>query len=434
MTLGLSLAAIVIAFAFVWRGFDVRFVLLATAMAIGAVAGQPGVVFRKTAEALADGKFLLPICSAMGFAYAARATGCVAALVELLLRPVARVPRLVVPGAAAVALVVNMALPSQTSTLATVGPLSVALMAKLGTSAALAGAALVFGASIAGSLINPGLAEVAALASATGEPAAHLVLRLAPGVLLTFLVGILALGLLRRLGVGRTDTPLVPTLPTDAEPASARTRWKALLPPLPVVVLLLMHPSLPTAALASRVIPKGLEVFTVMLGATVLTVAVAARDRAAATRAVLDGMGYAFAHIITIIAVSSGVAKALEVSGLLGAFIDLTSGNAGATFAAAFAMAFGLAILSGSGSAPSVLLITALGPRAVELGVSALALGGVILFGAEAGRTTSPVAAVLLFGGQLARVPPRTLTVRLILPCLVAGGAGALYCVLALST
>ena len=81
--------------------------------------------------------------------------------------------------------------------------------------------------------------------------------------------------------------------------------------------------------------------------------------------------------------------------------------------------------MSGSGLAASVALIAALGSHVSELGVTPLALGSVVLLGAEAGRTTSPVAAVLLFGSSLVAVPPRTLAQRLLLPCLIAASIGA---------
>ena len=207
-----------------------------------------------------------------------------------------------------------------------------------------------------------------------------------------------------------------------------RLAYKALLPPLPVFVLLLSHPSLPSCALAQRALPRGLEVFTVMLVGSAIAIAVATRERTKATRAMLDGMGYAFAHVVTIIAVSAGTAKALELAGVLNAFVDLTAGHEVAAFASAFLIAFGLGVVSGSGTATSVALVTTIAPRVAELGVNPFALFAVILFGAEAGRTTSPVAAVLLFGGELVSVQPRTLSLRLALPCLAGGAAGALYC------
>jgi hypothetical protein len=107
VTVAFCLVAMAGAFALIWRGHDVRVVLFALAMLIAFVAGEPEVVFRKTFEALADARYLLPICTAMGFAYVVRDAGCVEALVRLLVRPIQRVPMLVVPGSAAIALVVN---------------------------------------------------------------------------------------------------------------------------------------------------------------------------------------------------------------------------------------------------------------------------------------------------------------------------------------
>ena len=69
----------------------------------------------------------------------------------------------------------------------------------------------------------------------------------------------------------------------------------------------------------------------------------------------------------------------------------------GATIAVlgvAFALAFVLAVLSGSGTASSVALITAIGPRAPELGVDPLALGGIIVLAAEAVGATEAFVAV----------------------------------------
>jgi DcuC family C4-dicarboxylate transporter len=429
VTVAFGLTAILVAFAFIWRGYDVRVVLFAAAMAIGVVAGQPSVVFRKTAETLADAKFLLPICSAMGFAYVVRETGCIDAMVRLLARPILRAPQWIVPGGAAVALVVNMAIPSQTSTLAAVGPLMIALMTKARRSAAEAGAALVFGASVCGAVLNPGLAEIAAVSTMAGRSAPSVTVPLAPAVACAFVSGMAALVIARRLGVGRGDMELSP-LAEPQEGGAEPSLLKALLPPLPVLWLLLAHPSLPSSKLVQRAMPAGLEVFTAMIAGAALVMLLASAKRTATAKVLFEGMGYAFANIVTIIAVSTGTAKALEVAGVLRSFFDLAAGNPAATLTMAFLLAFFLAAISGSGTASSVALIAAIGPRASDLGVAPAALGGVILFGAEAGRTTSPVAAVLLFGSQLVSVPPRTLAQRLVGPCLLAGAAGALYCAL----
>ena len=425
MVIAFSLVAMLVALALIWRGYDVRAVLLGTALLIGGVAGEFGVVFRKTVDTLGDTKFLLPICSAMGFAYAVRDAGCVEALVRVLIKPILRVPQLVVPGCAAAALIVNSAIPSQTSTIAAVGSLMVALMARLGTARALAGAALIFGASIAGAIFNPGLADVGAVAKLTNEPATVVSVNFAPGILIAFAIGIVVLMLTRRLGLGTDDAPLV--APTEDAAVAPPPAYKALFPPLPIIWLLLAHPLLPWAGLLAPVLMPGYDVVIAMLAGTVLTIALASPDRARATRAFFEGMGYAFANVITIIAVSAGTAKALEVAGVLNAFVDLASGSPVTTLMAAFILAFLLSVISGSGTASSVALCATIGVHAEELGVDRMALGGVILFGAEAGRTTSPVSAVLLFGSALVDVPPRTMMVRLMLPCLLAAIGGAVF-------
>lgn len=427
MLVGVALVVLVAAFALVWRGRDVRVVLLAAAMFIGLVAGAPGAVFRKSVETLADGKFLLPICTAMGFAHVVREARAVEALVRVLLGPVSRLRRLLLPSGALVSAAVNVAIPSQTSTLAATGPLVTPLLARAGAGRTASGAALVFGASIGGALLNPGVADVLAVSKLTGLAPQALAVSYVPGVLAAFVVGA---AILTALGRRPGDAPLaVTTREASREPPP---HWaKALLPPLPVLWLLLAHPSLPTHALVARVTPQGLEVATAMLVGSTLTAALATRDRAAAMRAQLEGMAYAFAHIVTLIAVSSGFAKALEVAGVLGAFVDVAAGHPLVAFASAFLLAFALAFVSGSGTAASVALVAALGPRATELGVSKVALGAVVLFAAEAGRTASPVAAVLLFGGALVEAPPRVLTRRLVVPCLAAAAAGAAVSALA---
>lgn len=96
----------VVAFALIRRGHDVRPVLFATALGIGALTSQMGVVFRRMAEALTDAKYVLPICGAMGFAYVVREAGCVDDLVSLLLRPFAKLHRWLLPGSSTIAFIV----------------------------------------------------------------------------------------------------------------------------------------------------------------------------------------------------------------------------------------------------------------------------------------------------------------------------------------
>src|SRR6185312_3480665 len=101
------------AIAMIVRGRDVRLVLLAAAIAIAAatdfIAGQPRAlpaVIREFIATFSNEKFVVPICSAMGFAYVLRHTGCERHLVLLLVKPLRSARALLVPGVIVVAFLV----------------------------------------------------------------------------------------------------------------------------------------------------------------------------------------------------------------------------------------------------------------------------------------------------------------------------------------
>src|SRR5436309_2489802 len=106
LTLGLIvIAAGVIA---IYRQIEVRLVLLTAALALGALTGQADAIVRKFLETFADEKFVVPICTAMGFAYVLRHTGCDQHLVHLVVKPLRRARFLLVPGTVVVGFLVNM--------------------------------------------------------------------------------------------------------------------------------------------------------------------------------------------------------------------------------------------------------------------------------------------------------------------------------------
>src|SRR5258708_6478382 len=100
----LFLAALVIAAAVyaVARRADVRLVLPLAGLALGVLGGDVAGVVQKFLATLSDEQFVIPLCTAMGFARVLRSTGCDRHLVLLLAAPVRRVRLLLVPGAVVV--------------------------------------------------------------------------------------------------------------------------------------------------------------------------------------------------------------------------------------------------------------------------------------------------------------------------------------------
>src|SRR5262245_16591368 len=142
------------------RQIDVRLVLFSAALLLGAVAGQPDVIVRKFFSTFCDEKFVIPICTAMGFSYVLRQTGCDQHLVRLLVRPLVKVRGLLAPGTVLVGFLIKMPVVSQASTALAIGPVIIPILKAANIPATVIGAALLLGSSIGGELFNPGAPEL----------------------------------------------------------------------------------------------------------------------------------------------------------------------------------------------------------------------------------------------------------------------------------
>jgi DcuC family C4-dicarboxylate transporter len=423
-------AIIVAAVVLMVRRVDVRLVLLGAGLAMALLAGQPLAIADTFTRAMVT-SMVAPICASMGFAALMSATGCDRHLVHAMLAPVRRVRWLVVPGGILAAYLVNMAVPSQASTAAALGPVLVPLLLASGHAPAVAGAALVLGSSFGGDLLNPGAQDVQAIAGVASVNAAALSARVIPASLAGALVAasIFAFTNWRRKD-GDTQTEPVLRAPKD-EPALRVNPVKAAIPLVPIALLLAAYAGFrPLAWLVAQ--PEGeewqplvnaLPVVRAMLIGGVLAVLAAWREVLALSRAFFDGMGAAYAGIISLTITAQCFGAGVAVVGLAEALLRIaTATNALVPLAAGFPWA--LSTLSGSGSGPILTFaqtfLTQVSPADEPVTLSAVAcLGGAL------GRTMSPVSAVVVYGSGLVGVSP-LLVVRRLLPALAAGGIVAL--------
>jgi DcuC family C4-dicarboxylate transporter len=294
-----------------------------------------------------------------------------------------------------------------------------------------AGAALVLGSSFGGDLLNPGAQDVQAIAGVASVNAAALSARVIPASLAGALVAasIFAFTNWRRKD-GDTQTEPVLRAPKD-EPALRVNPVKAAIPLVPIALLLAAYAGFrPLAWLVAQ--PEGeewqplvnaLPVVRAMLIGGVLAVLAAWREVLALSRAFFDGMGAAYAGIISLTITAQCFGAGVAVVGLAEALLRIaTATNALVPLAAGFPWA--LSTLSGSGSGPILTFaqtfLTQVSPADEPVTLSAVAcLGGAL------GRTMSPVSAVVVYGSGLVGVSP-LLVVRRLLPALAAGGIVAL--------
>lgn len=458
MTLLFGSLIIALAIWAIARQVDVRLALLTAALLLGVLAGQPWLIVQKFATTFVGEQYVVPICTAMGFAYVLRHTLCDQHLVHLLTDPLRRVRPLLIPGAVLVGFIVNIPVISQSSTAVAIGSVLIPLLIATRISPVTAGSALLLGASIGGELFNPGAPEFRTIIKEIGKLAGaapagtDLVRAVVPLNLLNLVVSTAVFWWIsaRAERAYAKDQERLEEL--EPEPALPRFRvnlFKAAVPLLPLVLLFLVappfqvfkvpqewlvgagEPSVLLKQAAERLNdPKLREVAgnpfdSRMIGVAMLIgVIVAAltdrRKTLTSAAAFFEGAGYAFTHVISLIVAATCFGEGVRLIGLdtlVGALIRLVPHF---LLPAAGFLTLAFAFICGSGIAATQSLYGFFAQPALQVGVSPLHTGLVTSLGAAAGRTMSPVAAVTLMCASLTETRPIDLVKR-VAPPLLAG-------------
>jgi DcuC family C4-dicarboxylate transporter len=427
------------------RRVEVRLVLILAALALALAAGadkalhgegwaalgeQPMRIVRAFVSTFSNEKFVVPICSAMGFAFVLRETGCDQHLVRLLTRPFERVRPLLVPGTVVVGFLVNVPLVSQTSTTVAVGTVLVPLLRASRLSAVTIAAALVLGSSIGGELLNPAAPELRSVAE--GLKAKHpdassrdCVAHVNTLVWWHLLVATLLFWLLTWWAERGRPAP-----EAEAEvPAFRVNILKALIPFVPLVILFLTSPALhvlevPVSWLADPAKKAEVDAFdSRLIGAAMLMGVLAAALSAPKTfrntaASFFEGAGYGFANIIGLIVAATCFGEGISLIGLntlVGRFI---AENPRLLIPLAAILPLGFGALSGSGMAATQSLFRFFVEPIDAAGANPFHVGAVVSLGAAAGRTISPVSAVNLMAARMTGSDSLAISRRVAVPAL----------------
>ena len=409
-------AGSVVIVAAVWaiaRQIDVRLVLTLAGLALGCVVGRPEVIVQAFLTTFTKEQFVVPICTAMGFAYVLQQTACDQHLVRLLVRPLQHGRRLLIPGAVLVGFLVNIPVISQSSTAVAIGTVLVPLLRAARLSAVTVGAALLLGSSLGGELLNPERRSFR-----RWQVAAHrrhaLSGRLVPYLLPLLLLHLGIATLLFWAISARAESGEKVVEPTeDTEEALRVNPLKALVPLLPVGILFLtgppLHLVLPDEVRRWLTVPA--EWLTTpatragygsrLIGAAMLVgVATAAltswRTAPASAAAFFEGAGHAFSRIIGIIVAATCFGDGVELIGLADLLGEAIRRWPLLLLPAAGTLPLAFGWVSGSGMAATQSLFAFFVPPANELGTDPALVGAVVSLAAAAGRTLSPVSAVTL--------------------------------------
>lgn len=439
MLLIVAILVVVAAIVLLARRVDVRLVLLGAGLMLCVLAGTPLLAADTFTRGMVTA-MVAPICASMGFAAVIARTGCDAELVRLLLAPLSKVRALALPGGILAAYVVNLAIPSQASTAASLGPILIPLLTAAGFDVAVSGAALILGASFGGDLLNPGAQDVQSIAGVASVSSADISTLVVPASLAGIAAAATAFALFNR-----PSAPVAPRARTgmdgdgaieSAAGAAPRVNvLKALVPVLPVTMLLLAYAGWePMRWLVT--IPEGdawkpltgaLPVVRAMLLGTVVAGALAWRDVRSIARSLFEGMGHAYGSIISLTITAQVFGAGVAAAGIADALLRLASGSSAlALLSTAFPWA--LSVLSGSGSGPILAYAqTFLASHGADPHLARNA--ALACLGGAFGRTLSPVSAVVVYSSGLVDRSP-LVVLRLVLVPLLIGAAVSIVVVL----
>ena len=240
--IAIALVALVVVTVLLVRRVDVCLVLLAAAVPLFAVCGGLKAMLTTLVEEMANPGTVVPICSALGFAYVLRITECDQHLLRLLLRPLQHVRWLLIPGGILLGYLVNTTIVSQTGAAAVLGPILIPLLRAGGVQPATAGAILLLGSSMGGELFNPGAVETQKLAELTGLSSPEVIARSTAQILLACGMPLLSFWALAQFRGKHKPVPGALDAEAESKPAvgsvdSSINPVKAVVPVLPLVLL-----------------------------------------------------------------------------------------------------------------------------------------------------------------------------------------------------
>jgi C4-dicarboxylate transporter, DcuC family len=430
----LGLLVVAAAVALVARKLDVRLVLFLAALALGGIAGDLTPVLRTFLTTLSSEQFVIPICTAMGFAQVLRHSACDQHLVHLLVRPIQSFRPLLIPGAVGVAFLVNMSVISQASTAVAVATVLVPLLRSAGLTPTTVGATLLLGSSLGGELLNPGAPELNTVARATGADSTEVVPRVLPLLLVQLGVATAIFWLL----CARAEAKAA-----DAEKAAEEVKadtfrvnvLKAAVPVVPLALLAVVGPpfnlvNVPRewlvdpsqaghAAFGTRLI--GLSM---LIGAALAALA-SPRKAADSARVFFEGAGLALTNIVSVIVIAQCFGTGIKQLNLDEPIRNFILARPDLVWPVAGAVTLAFAALCGSGMAATQSLYAFYINTGMSLELM-LRVGAVVAISAAAGRTMSPVAAVVFTCAALTASDPLAIARRVAVPLLVAAAVTVL--------
>ena len=377
------------------KQYDMRMVPVAAGLLMAGIALDPLTALDEFAQKMVTDSLIQAVCSAMGFSFVMRHTGCEEKLIQILAPFLRCAGPLLVPGTTLLTFCCNALFLSAANTAAVMGVILIPLLSAVGISPTLAASALLAGTF--GSMLNPALAINTFVArTASTSPDAVTQANTLPVVAALACV-VFALGMAAFKETKKNFDP-------PSEPLSCRSHFVAMVPCIPLCILLL--------GASGLVPPLRMGVAQSMLVGTLLGVVLSRNGPSEMTHAFFEGMGSAYGSVMGVI-ISVGIfVRGLKSIGLVGIWITWITTTPELARLGASLGPFLLGVITGSGDAAAFAFNDAVAPHAASFGMDTASMGGMAALAGALGRTLSPLSAAAIVCAAIARVNPMDLTKR----------------------
>lgn len=426
----LGAAIVIVTFWLIYKNYEPRLVLFLSGLlmlVIGqyVVGSKVGVNAGMTAfiKTLVNGGLVPTFTTVMGFGYVMSFTKCADHMVNAMVRPLTKMPIIVIPGTVIITWICNIFLPSAVGIAASVGVLLIPALVGLRVNPIMAGAAVFLGtwgsAVSPGLMFNPQVADIAYRGGEIASPDAMVVImaEFFPALIAAFAAAVLLafIAAFMHEGVGSTEI--------SEEKAAEMKEFKinylyAIVPIIPLFLLVLASKqvgALPT---------KTFSVPVCMLIGTGIGMVIGIIEKLSPGKCssqFCKGCGEAFGSIALLMGGAAVFAAGMNSIGLTGELVRLMKGSQSAAQLAAAIGPFVMAIICGSGNAAALAFNEAITPHAHEFGMTIVQLGAVAQMTAGIGRSMSPIAGGVIVIAGIAGVSPMEICKRTALPCVLAG-------------
>lgn len=409
----IGVVIVLLTFAAILKNFEARLVLLASGAlmcviaAIGGVEGTFVGAFGEFTGMLCSSSLVPTICVCMGFSVVMDYTKCSTSLINILTAPLKKIRVALVPGAVLITWLINIVVVSASGCGATVGALLIPMLMSFGVHPATAAAAVLIGTW--GNALSPGNAFAIQIADLAGTDITSVIQSFLVPSIIVLVVATALLTIIDILLSKHSKEKVEVTAAAESANDSYRNPIKALIPVLPIILLLLGN---------WGVIPN-YEVAIWMTVCAFIGMALDYKHITEAAKQFFSGMGAGYRDIITLMAAAAVFTFGMSAIGLTSTLVELMKNSTSIAKLGASFGPFVIAALSGSGNAATIAFNNSITPFAADFGFTIENMGSMAMLAACLGRDASPVAGVTIIVAKMAGVNPMDVIKRAFVPMLV---------------